>query len=78
MIKFRILIVLFIFSCGTKKVIINSGKMAKDYNNLDLVILSQEEKNVLEGLSESKTPAHALHYIVASIDGMHNLVNHPN
>jgi len=43
-----------------KKVIINPGKMVRDHDNLDLVILSQEERNVVEGLSRSRTPAYLL------------------
>jgi len=43
-----------------KKFIINPGRMARDHDNLDLVILSQDEKNVVQGLARSKVPAHVL------------------
>jgi len=43
-----------------KKVIINPGRLARDHDNLDLVILSQHERNVVEGLTRSTTPAHVL------------------
>jgi hypothetical protein len=43
-----------------KQVVINPGKLVKNHDNINLQILSEEERNVVAGLARSKTPAAVL------------------
>ncbi len=40
-----------------RKVVINSGKLVKNHDNIDLTVLSKFEKDVMDGMKRSTTPA---------------------